>query len=300
MEASIQWLQEKLREQYGGSAETLWEGLHAEHVTSLRVNTLRASFDETLAALHEAGLETGRVSFYPDAVYLPPASEPVLRKLPAYERGAIYLQSLAAMIPPILLDAQPGEDILDMCAAPGGKTSQIAQLTHGQAMLTACEPNRIRCDRLRANLKRLGCDRVNVLNCDARQLDDLLKFDRILLDAPCSGSGTLRLSQEGAAKAFSEKLVVHSVKLQAQLLRKACSLLKRGGRLVYSTCSLLRQENDDQITALLKNGHMRLLPIEDEALPGVPRLVETLSGTWTVPAGSLYEGFYISVLEKTE
>jgi 16S rRNA C967 or C1407 C5-methylase (RsmB/RsmF family) len=112
-----------------------------------------------------------------------------------------------------------------MCAAPGGKTSQIVQMTGGQAMVTACEPDRIRCDRLRSNMRRLGCERVNVMNIDARKLDDLLRFDRILLDAPCSGSGTIQLVKDHAA--FSEKLVMNSSRLQKQLLAKACHMLKK-------------------------------------------------------------------------
>ena len=186
---------------------------------------------------------------------------------------------------------------MDMCAAPGGKTSEIVQLTNNKAMVTACEPDRIRCDRLRSNLKRLGCERVNVMNKDARKLDSFLKFDRILLDAPCSGSGTLDLS-ESEKNHFSQKLVMNSARLQSELLKKACEMLKPGGRLVYSTCSLLKQENDAQTAAALRGGKMRAVPIDMKLLEDIPALKTSLPGTVTVLPSERFEGFYISVFEK--
>ena len=253
-----------------------------------------------LSILSENDLSADHVSFFNNALVLPPFSENSLRKLDIYKDGGIYLQSLSSMLPPLLLDAHPGDDILDMCAAPGGKTSEIVQLTDNKAMVTACEPDRIRCDRLRSNLKKLGCERVNVLQADARKLDDYLKFDRILLDAPCSGSGTLNIMHSGSKNPFSQKLVSNSAKLQSELLKKACRLLKPGGRLVYSTCSLLRQENEAQITAVLRRENMKLIPISLSSLPGVPVIENSLTGTVTVAPDELFEGFYISVLERVE
>ena len=165
-------------------------------------------------------------------------------------------------------------------------------------MVTACEPDRIRCDRLKSNLKRLGCERVSVMNADARKLDDFLKFDRILLDAPCSGSGSLHVSGEALSAPFSEKLVVNSARLQAQLLRKACRLLKRGGTLVYSTCSVLRQENEDQLKAILKSEGMRLKPVPESLLGHVPALPCLMPGTLTICPTERFEGFFVSILEK--
>ena len=298
MPGTVEWLYEQLKEQYADNADNVLSGLASERITSLRVNTLKTDTMTVRNELHDSGLESERVAFYEDALVLPARSEPALRKTSMYGNGEIYLQSLSAMIPPLLIGAQEGEDILDMCAAPGGKTGQIIQLTSGRAMLTACEPDRIRCERMKSNLCRLGCDRVNVMNTDARKLDDFLKFDRILLDAPCSGSGTLKLDKDGNMNsAFSEKLVVNSARLQNQLIKKACSLLKRGGTLVYSTCSVLRQENEDRVMAL-RNEKMTLQPITREMLPGVPVLENRLPGTLTVPPGPDYEGFFIAVLKK--
>ena len=298
MTENADWLKRQLEAQYAEQAATVWSGLCAERVTSLRVNTLKTDVPSVSRALADAALAPEAAPFYPDALVLPHGSEPDLRRLNAYEAGEIYLQSLSSMLPPLLLDAKPGEDILDMCAAPGGKTSEIVQLTDAQAMVTACEPDRIRCDRLKSNLKRLGCERVNVMNADARKLDDFLKFDRILLDAPCSGSGSLHVAGEALSAPFSEKLVVNSARLQAQLLRKACRLLKRGGTLVYSTCSLLKQENEDQLKAILKSEGMRVKPVPESLLGHVPTLPNALPGTLTVCPDERFEGFFVSILEK--
>ncbi|MFR5797096.1 MAG: hypothetical protein ACLUI3_17190, partial [Christensenellales bacterium] len=115
-----------------------------------------------------------------DALILDHADEGAVAALPMFESGEIYMQSLSSMIPPLVLDAQPEENILDMAAAPGGKTTQIAALTGGRAMITACERNKMRAERLEYNVKKQGANRVTVMNMDARQLDDLFAFDRVL------------------------------------------------------------------------------------------------------------------------
>ena len=296
MQTALEWLKGQLEAQYPDRTQAILEGLNVQRHTTLRVNTLKSSLDEILRLLREAGVECGEAPFYRDALVLPPASEAALRPLPMYQDGQIYLQSLSSMLPPLALGAKEGEDVLDMCAAPGGKTSEIVQLTNGRAMVTACETDKVRCERLRSNLKRLGCERVSVLCTDARKLDSLMKFDRILLDAPCSGSGTLNLTR--GLSAFSEKLVVNSARLQGQLLKKACSMLKRGGTLVYSTCSLLKQENEDQVRAALGDRSMRLLPLSPEQWPQLPLLPNALPGTFTVMPDQRFEGFYMAVLQK--
>ena len=296
MQTALEWLKGQLEAQYPDRTQAILEGLNAQRHTTLRVNTLKSSLDEILRLLREAGVECGEVPFYRDALVLPPASEAALRPLPMYQDGQIYLQSLSSMLPPLALGAKEGEDVLDMCAAPGGKTSEIVQLMNGRAMVTACETDKVRCERLRSNLKRLGCERVNVLCTDARKLDSLMKFDRILLDAPCSGSGTLNLTR--GLSAFSEKLVINSARLQGQLLKKACSMLKRGGTLVYSTCSLLKQENEDQVRAALGDRSMRLLPLSPEQWPQLPLLPNALPDTFTVMPDQRFEGFYMAVLQK--
>ena len=151
----------------------------------------------------------------------------------------MYLQSLSSMLPALVLNARPDETVLDMAAAPGGKTTQIAALTGGRCLITACEKNAVRADRLRFNLERQGARKATVMQQDARELNDLFAFDRILLDAPCTGSGTLLLCEGEPPRRMEEGWVKKTASTQLAMLQKALRLLRKGHEMVYSTCSIL-------------------------------------------------------------
>ena len=293
----MSFLRDTLAKEYGGEAEEILAGLSGGRRTTLRVNTLKADRGRVEEELRAAGLSFSPVQGLADALVLPSGSEIAVRKLAVYENGEIYLQSLSSMLPPLFLGAEAGEDVLDMAAAPGGKTSQLAQLTGDRAFITACEINHIRAERMKSNLKKLGCGRVNVIERDARKLDDFLRFDRILLDAPCSGSGTLDLTDEGPCKAFSEKLVHNSARLQKELIRKAVRLLKPGGTLLYSTCSLLREENAESAGEMKKLG-LSPDPITLEGVEGLRLLDGGLPGSVTVCPNEFFEGFFMARYKK--
>ncbi len=291
------FLSEKLTAQYGDEAARIFAGFSARRLTTLRVNRLKTDADSVRRALDDAGIETQTVVWSEDALILLNAKEDAVTALPMFENGEIYMQSLSSMIPPIVLGAQPEENVLDMAAAPGGKTTQIAALTGGRAMITACERNKMRADRLRYNIDRQGAPRVTVMNMDARQLDDLFAFDRILLDAPCSGSGTVT---EGSRGQFSKDYLDRTVKMQKTLLDKAIRLLKPGHELVYSTCSVLKEENEEVVASALKKGGVSVVPIDGAAFEDVPKLPVTIEGTLCVCPNERYEGFFVAKLKKAE
>ena len=249
----------------------------------------RASAEEVISELTERGVRLTPVPWYRDAFYTS-AHEAVIQETEVYREGKIYLQSLSSMLPPLVLQAQAGESILDMTAAPGGKTTQISALTEGKALVTACERDSGRFSRLEYNVKKQGAPRVTLLHQDALKLSEFFRFDRILLDAPCSGSGTINLNGKID---FSEKLVSGCVKTQRALLKKAWGLLKRGGTLVYSTCSILRQENEEAVKEL------RFLDT-DLAPVALARDIPVVTSPWgtTVLPTELYEGFFISCIKK--
>ena len=235
-----------LAQQYcAADVERILEGYSCSRAVTLRANTLTATRDNIAAALDEAGLAWQPVPWYPDAFALRDARERDIWELAAYAEGKVYLQSLSSMLPALVLGARPGEDVLDMCAAPGGKTSQIAALAGGRAYLTACEMHAPRAEKLEHNLAKLHVPNITVMRVDSRRLDDFFSFDRILLDAPCSGSGTLRAHDAKSARRFTPALIEKSRKAQRALFAKALRLLKPGGTLVYSTCSVLACENED-------------------------------------------------------
>ena len=185
-----------------------------------------------------------------------------------------------------------------MAAAPGGKTTQIAALTGNKAMITACEMNKIRADRLRYNVERQGATRVTVMNIDSRNMDDLFSFDRILLDAPCSGSGTVQLNNPRSKGQFNAANLQKTTKAQGALLDKALRLLRKGGEMIYSTCSVLEMENEAIVRRALKKGNCEIVPLDLSAFDAVPQLPVTIPGTLCVMPDALHEGFYVARLRR--
>lgn len=286
-------LLELLSAQYGASdVERILAGYSERRAVTFRINTLKASADETVKSLTKKGCVLEGTKWYSDAYVLTDGSEDDLRKTEEYESGKIYLQSLSSMVPALLLDPRQGENILDMCAAPGGKTTQMSALSSAQANITACEKNAVRASRLEFNLKRQGASRVTVMRQDSRRLDDMFTFDKILLDAPCSGSGTVTEWKTG----FTKELYNRIISTQTELLRKAIRLLKPGHRLVYSTCSVLKGENEDVLKKVLKSAHV--VPIDVDKFAGMPLLPTSLPGTLCICPSRLYEGFFAAILEK--
>ncbi len=288
-----------LEGQYGADlTERILDGYRCRRAVTLRANPLKTGREAVAAALTGAGLEPEQIPWYPDAFLLPQAREDAVRALPLYEAGEVYLQSLSSMLPPLVLDPQPGMDILDMAAAPGGKTTQMAALAGNRCHITACELNPRRGERLKYNVAKQGASCVYVMVTDARQLSDAFSFDRVLLDAPCSGSGTLSLTEPGAGR-FTPALVEKSVRSQKALLAKALRLLKPGRELVYSTCSILAQENEDVVAWALQSPGVELAPIEGDWLEALPLLPTRLAGTVCVCPDSRFEGFFVAKLRRT-
>ena len=170
-----------------------------------------------------------------------------------YKDGEIYVQSLSSMLPVIALDPREGENILDMCAAPGSKTTMIQSIVDNKVNLTAVELHKDRFEKLNYNLKKQGANALT-FNMNAIDLDDMFKFDKILLDVPCSGSGTLDITNNRYKANFTDDLINKCVKTQKRLIKKAFKLLKKGGVLIYSTCSLLKDENENIVDYALENG----------------------------------------------
>ena len=181
-----------------------------------------------------------------------------------------------------------------MAAAPGGKTTQMSALTENLALITACEKNKIRADRLRYNIEKQGAKRINVMQEDARKLDDFFSFDKMLLDAPCSGSGTITLEDETLEKSFTIELVERSEKTQFELLNKAIKLLKPGHEMIYSTCSILKNENEENLNKILKTGKVEVVPLNEKITAKLPLLPSTIKGTITICPTNQYEGFFVA------
>ena len=289
----MEFIEEMLKEQYRiETAKKIINGYLTKRKTTLRINTIKSNIEEIKNKLQESKIEYEEVPWSKEALIIKNVDEKTIQEMDIYQDGKIYMQSLSSMLPPIILEPKEKTDILDMAAAPGGKTTQIAALTKNKAHITACEKNKIRAERLKYNLQKQGIGSVNVMIEDARKLSDFFSFDKILLDAPCSGSGTTSVFD----KNFSKELVERSARVQEELLRKALKILKPDGEMVYSTCSILTQENEEILKKVLTKTNSEIVPIKTMA--GIPTLPVNIEGTVCVCPTELYEGFFVAKIRK--
>lgn len=263
--------------------------------TTLRVNTLKTNIDTVCQTFAQLGIKYRISDFSPLALIIEDGEDKI-RESTLYKNGEIYLQSLSSQLPVLVLSPKEKEDILDMTAAPGGKTSQIAATCTNKCNITACEMNKKRAERLKYNLDKQGVSCANVMNLDARQLESFFSFDKILLDAPCSGSGTLNLNNENSG--FTDVLIKKCVASQTALLDKALSVLKTGGEMVYSTCSILPIENEEIIKKAASNHHIEILKIDEDIKKNLPLLPCSLDNAICVAPTEEYEGFFVTKIKK--
>lgn len=264
MELTHDFLIEKLKssEYSDDEIKLILDGLSENKITSFRINRLKTTVENIEKSFNELEISYSKNLDFPDAFILDNYykkddfdSKTGLRLNPFtfYKEGHIYVQSLSSMMPVYVIDPKADENILDMCAAPGSKTTFIQSLTKNKSNLTAVELHKDRYEKLAHNVKMQGAN-VLLMNMNAIDLDDMFKFDKILLDAPCSGSGTLDITSNRYKKNFTDELINKCVSTQKKLIKKAYKLLNKGGELIYSTCSLLKSENENIVDYAIKNG----------------------------------------------
>ena len=279
--------------------DDILKGFNKEKKTTFRINLLKSSFEKVENELKINKIKYERCKHIEFAYFIDSIDFDKLKQTDIYKNGEIYVQNLSSMLPSLCLDSKSGQDILDMCSAPGGKTSLICMLNENKSHIIACEINKQRFERLKYNLNNLGCKNVNFMQINALQLDDFYRFDRILLDAPCSGSGTITLNDINSQLNFSKNLVNNCIKTQSQLLKKAIGLLKKGETMIYSTCSILRQENEDIISNILHTKKVETQKIDFIENCLKDNLLSTnLKNTYCIKPCELYEGFFICKLVK--
>ncbi len=294
-----EFLLNMFNKQYGTEyTNKILEGYKKSRYLTLRINTLKSNTEEIKNYFKKENIIFKEVEWSNDALIILNAKEDTIRKSKIYKDGKIYLQSLSSMLPPIILEPKKGEAILDMTAAPGGKTTQIAAITNNESTITACEMNKIRAEKLKYNIEKQGASSVYIMVTDSRKLDDFFSFDKILLDAPCSGSGTITIEKTDFEKVFTQKLILKCIASQKQLLKKAINILKPGGEIIYSTCSIINMENEEVIKEMLDKKRVEIISINKDILKGVPLLPTEIDGTICVCPNELYEGFFIAKLKK--
>ncbi len=294
-----------------GAAEApvLAEKLLAAPPVTLRTNCLKADPQEISELLAAVGIESTAGRYLPEAVIPELAGRPVQKTL-VYQDGLVSVQDEGAMLTSHVVDPQPAERILDICAAPGGKTSHLAELSGDKAEITACDIHSGRVDLIHSQAERLAISSITAYIADATGKDwppELSgPYDRILADVPCSGLGLLARKPE-IRRNMTHERIQGLLPLQADILDHAASLLKPGGVLVYSTCTFNPAENDGQIDSFLsrfpdlfeRENLTRYLP---SALLADPATAEQAGrGSITLlPHRHGTDGFFIARLRKKE
>ena len=280
---------ERMKTQLGEEYEDFLRSLERPRAVALRLNPLKSQEIPDLPFLGQP------VPWEPLGYYYDPEARPGLHTY--HEAGVYYLQEASAMAPVTLLDPRPGEKVLDLCAAPGGKTTQIAGRLRGEGFLVCNEINPKRARILSQNMERMGVFNALTLNEHPGVLADRFPdyFDRVLVDAPCSGEGMFR-KEEAAVTDWSPETVEMCTARQAEILNSAAAMVKPGGRLVYSTCTFAPSEDEGAVAAFLEN-HPEFTPLQVEA----PWFVSGENGSHRMwPHKLLGEGHFAAVLQKTE
>ena len=279
---------QRMEAQLGSEYPAFLESLERPRAVALRFNPLKGE----RPVLPFVGAP---VPWEPEGFYYDPETRPGLHVY--HEAGVYYLQEASAMAPVALLDPKPGERVCDLCAAPGGKTTQIAGRMLGQGFLVCNEINPKRAKILSRNIERMGVANALVTNEHPETLASRFPgfFDRVLVDAPCSGEGMFR-KEEAAVTDWSQETVQMCARRQREILDSAVRLVRPGGRLVYSTCTFAPEEDEETVAAFLES-HPEFTPEPVEA----PWFVPGENASYRMwPHKLLGEGHFAAVLRKTQ
>ena len=287
------WIIKQLKQNWPEQNQQILAANDQPAPMALRVNLLQSSREEYLSLLNEQGIGAKSVDFCPSALILDQALS--VEQLPGFTEGQVSVQDVAAQLAADLLDAQPNQDALDLCAAPGGKTAAILERQPKLASMLAVDVDEKRLQRVNETLNRLSlhADTLAADASQARTWANQRQFDRILLDAPCSGFGVIRRHPD--IKLLRRESDIATLQaLQAKILDAAWALLKPGGTLLYATCSVLKQENEQQIGHFLDQ-HTDAVEIPIIADWGIkrPHGRQILTGTMQM------DGFYYAKIGKS-
>ena len=279
-----------------------------DRVLSLRVNTLKAEPEEVFRHMDKDGIKYTPVPWYKSACIVEDIAVRSLSDHGLVKKRLVYIQSLSSMLPAVVLAPQPGECVLDLCAAPGSKATQMAAMMNNEGTIFCVEPIRDRFYKLRSVIEQMDVHNAVLKMTDGRKFRSVEQFDKVLVDAPCSSEGRFRLSDKKSYAFWSLRKIKEMVQKQRGLLLNASRLLKPGGTLVYSTCTFAPEENEGVVDWLLRKTKNALY-VEPAAVPGVaayPAIVRWGEKDFSpdvrkclrvLPSGDM-EGFFVAKMIK--
>jgi len=274
---------------------------------SIRVNTLKIDKDTLKNRLESKGIKLESIDWIHNGFKI--RNSPLnLGSTHEYLQGFYYIQSVAPMLPALILNPNPSDIVIDMCAAPGGKATHLAQIMNNEGNLILIERNKRRIPALEINLRRMGVSNTIIINEDAVNLSKMnLKADKILLDAPCTGEGLIR--QDSSRKRSKTMKDIDKLStIQRKLLKTGLNSLNPGGQLLYSTCSIAPEENEVVIDDVLKN-NSEFAIVKIPSKYGVDGIIDVYNKTLREDikySQRLYPhlhdtiGFFISLIEKVK
>ena len=280
--------------------------------TTFRVNIFKSTPEKVREELSSAGLRVERVPWYEQAMILRGGRLRDLQETESYRNGSIYVQSLSSMLPPLALSPLAGESVLDLCAAPGSKTTQLSCLMRGEGRIVANDNNKVRFFKLRANVIQQGASNVELSMRDGELFGRRCPeaFDRVLVDAQCSAEGRFVTCEPKSFSFWKPIKIREMVRKQKRLLASGISSLRPGGILVYSTCTFAPEENEGVINwAIERFGDaIKLEPISLGFLSWMPGLVKwegnlfsrSVANTIRILPTADMEGFFIAKFLKSK
>ncbi len=273
---------------------------------SIRINTLNGTIAEVKKSIEAKGWKLEAIPWCKEGFWIEHSERRDVGNLLEHHLGKIYVQEAASMIPPLVLQPQPGEMVLDLCAAPGSKTTQIAAMMHNKGLIVANDYKGDRLSSLGINVQRSGLTNCLVTKMHGKRFHGFL-FDKILVDAPCSGTGTIRKSLK-TITIWNPLMITKLARQQKELLENAFNNLKAGGELVYSTCSVEPEENEGVINFLLqKCPEAEIVAVNIPGLRTSPPILEFAGENYDLsikhtlriwPQDNDTEGFFIAKIHK--
>lgn len=308
---SVELFERRLAEALGDHAPGALDALRRDRHVAVWANPLSSGGRSAVEELASAGLQAASVPWLGEAATVPPEGRPILTRSEAVQSGRLYVQSLSSMLAPLVLAPTAGQQVLDLCAAPGGKTLHLAARMALQGALAAVEAVRPRFFKLQQTLERGGAGEfVRLYLADGRDVGRKTpgRFELVLLDAPCSSEARIDLREPEPLGFWSERKIAESARKQNALLRSAFDALAPGGRVLYCTCTFAPEENECVVAHLLRRlkGGAEIVPITlpiPNQSPGLTAwrgkaLGESLRHTIRVLPTDTMSGFYLALLEK--
>lgn len=291
-----QWMVKLFIEQYGDElAEYILKSLNITPKTTVRVNNIKSNYEDTWQKLKDLGYDISDGCICPEAIIINKGKS--IESNPLFLNGYITVQDESAMLPAACMDLEENLTVYDMCSAPGGKTTHISELMNNTGKIVAFDVHKNKLSLIRSNADRLGITNIKCIEMDSSKLNIEYRntADRILLDVPCSGLGIIKKKPEIKWNKNINEL--NSIlQIQRNILMNSSRYLKKGGTMIYSTCTLNKEENEGNIDWFLKNNKNFIL--EPIFLGNLENIIYNSNGTMCILPNEYMDGFFIAKLRK--